>query len=86
MPQESFFGHMKDEIDLSGCKTPEDVRIVIDDYMDYYNTDRYQEHLGGLSPNEFANFIKTGFNPLKIRFSRKKSLMNRVDRQDTSHT
>ncbi|MBI9095502.1 MAG: IS3 family transposase [Sphaerochaeta sp.] len=74
-PQESFFGHMKDEIDLSGCKNPEDVRIVIDDYMDYYNNDRYQEHLGGLSPNEFANFIKTGINPLKIRFSRKKSLM-----------
>lgn len=85
-PQESFFGHMKDEIDLSGCKTPEDVRIVIDDYMDYYNNDRYQEHLGGLSPNEFANFLKTGFNPLKIRFSRSKSLMNKLDRQDTSHT
>jgi len=82
-PQESFFGHMKDEIDLSGCKTPEDVRFVIDEYMDYYNNDRYQEHLGGLSPNEFANYLKTGFNPLKIKFSRPKALTNKAVQQDT---
>lgn len=82
-PQESFFGHMKDEIDLSGCKTPGDVRIVIDDYMDYYNSDRYQEHLGGLSPNEFANYLKTGFNPLKIKFSRPEALTDKVVQQDT---
>lgn len=41
-PQESFHGHMKDEIDLSNCNTIEDVKKVIDDYIDYYNNDRYQ--------------------------------------------
>lgn len=30
-PQESFFGHMKDEIDVSGCKKYREVRPVIDD-------------------------------------------------------
>ena len=29
-PQESFFGHMKDEIDLSNCKTFEEVKNIID--------------------------------------------------------
>ena len=41
-PQESFFGHMKDEINLSECRSYEQVKAVIDDYMDYYNNDRYQ--------------------------------------------
>ena len=48
-PQESFFGHMKDEIDLSGCNTFRDVKKVIDDYMDYYNNERYQWQLAKLS-------------------------------------
>ena len=42
--QESFFGHMKDEIGgrVSVCKTFEKVKSVIDDWMDYYNNERYQ--------------------------------------------
>ena len=59
-PQESFFGHMKDEIDLSGCKTFRDVKKVIDDYMDYYNNERYQWQLAKLSPNEYYEFVTTG--------------------------
>ena len=34
-PQESFFGHMKDEIDLSKCKTFNDVKVIIDDWIEY---------------------------------------------------
>ncbi len=30
-PQESFFGHMKDEIDISQCQTFDEVKAVIDD-------------------------------------------------------
>ena len=41
-PQESFHGHMKDEIDLTDCKILEDVKQLIDDYIDYYNNERYQ--------------------------------------------
>ncbi len=32
-PQESFFGHMKDEIDVSGCTEFEQVREIIDDWV-----------------------------------------------------
>ena len=63
-PQESFFGHMKDEIDLSQCLTFEQVKVVIDDWMDYYNNDRYVWELAKLSPNEYYTYITTGIYPL----------------------
>ena len=63
-PQESFFGHMKDEIDLSECQTFEDVSAIIDDYMDYYNTERYQWELAKLSPVEYYQYCLTGDYPL----------------------
>lgn len=65
-PQESFFGHMKDEIDLRKCKTHEQVCSVIDEWMDYYNNDRYQWDLARLSPNEFYEYTQTGIYPLSI--------------------
>lgn len=64
-PQESFFGHMKDEIDLSNCEKYEDIKKVIDDWMEYYNNERYQWNLAKLSPNEYYEYIKTGIYPLK---------------------
>lgn len=66
-PQESFFGHMKDEIDLSNCKTFIDVKTIIDDWMDYYNNERYQWQLAKLSPNEYYEFITTGIYPLDVK-------------------
>ena len=65
-PQESFFGHMKDEIDLSKCKIFEEVKVIIDDWIDYYNNERYQWQLAKLSPNEYYEYITTGIYPLKI--------------------
>ena len=64
-PQESFFGHMKDEIDLSDCKTFEEVKNIIDDWMDYYNNDRYQWDLAKLSPSEYYKYVITGEYPIK---------------------
>ncbi len=65
-PQESFFGHMKDEImdNLSSVKSFADAKVVIDDYMDYYNNDRCQWELAKLSPNEFYEYCLTGIYPL----------------------
>ena len=40
-PQESFFGHMKDEIDLKNCTTFDELESIINNYMDYYNNYRY---------------------------------------------
>lgn len=68
-PQESFFGHMKDEIDLSGCERFQQVKDIIDDWMDYYNNDCYQWQLAKLSPNEYYNYITTGTYPLPDRIN-----------------
>ena len=64
-PQESFFGHMKDEIDITKCTTFEEVRSIIDDWIDYYNNERYQWQLAKLAPNEYYNYITTGIYPIK---------------------
>ena len=42
-PQESFFGHMKDEIKelIADCDTYDQVSAIVADWMDYYNKDRY---------------------------------------------
>lgn len=63
-PQESFFGHMKDEIDLSECKAYEEVKKIIDDWMEYYNNERYQWELAKLSPNQYYEYITTQIYPL----------------------
>lgn len=63
-PQESFFGHMKQEVSFKGINTFEEIKTVIDDWMDYYNNDRYQWKLSKLSPNEYYNYITTGIYPL----------------------
>ncbi|WP_435575586.1 IS3 family transposase [Clostridium gasigenes] len=41
-PQEYFFGHMKDEIHLGKCNTFNLLKQEIDNYIGYYNNDRYQ--------------------------------------------
>lgn len=65
-PQESFFGHMKDEImdKIAACESFKDAQSVIDDYMDYYNNDRGQWQLAKLSPNEYYEYYTTGIYPL----------------------
>ena len=55
----------KGKIDLSNCKTFGEVKKIIDDWMDYYNNERYQWNLAKLSPNEYYEYIKTGIYPLK---------------------
>jgi len=66
-PQESFFGHMKDEIDLKNCRTHEQVCEVVDDWIDYYNNERYQWGLCKLSPRGYYSFITTGKYPLEVK-------------------
>ena len=65
-PQESFFGHMKDELadEQPAWSCFKDVSDSIDHWIDYYNTERYQWQLAKLSPNEFYEFITTGVYPL----------------------
>lgn len=64
-PQESFFGHMKDELahEMSGWSSFEDVRRSIDNWINYYNNDRYQWDLAKLSPNEYYHYLLSGIYP-----------------------
>lgn len=61
-PIESFFGHMKDEIDLVNCKTFDDVVNEIDKYMDYYNNYRYQWNLNRMSPKAYGDMLRNKMN------------------------
>ena len=67
-PQESFFGHMKDELanESKQWTSFEDVKHSIDDWIDYYNNDRYQWDLAKLSPNEYYDYLVTGVYPILI--------------------
>jgi len=58
-PQESFYGHMKDEIDISQCSTFEEMHRLISDWTDYYNNDRYQWGLARLAPREYHKYLIT---------------------------
>ena len=62
-PQESFHGHMKDEIDISNCQTFEEVKEIIDTYIEYYNKERPQIALAKLTPEEYYQYSITGIYP-----------------------
>ena len=54
-PQESFFGHMKDEIEYRKCNTLNELKQLINNYINYYNNHRYQWNLKKLTPVEYRN-------------------------------
>ncbi len=54
-PQESFFGHMKDEIDYKSCTSFEELKKMVNKYMKYYNNYRYQWGLKKLTPVQYRN-------------------------------
>lgn len=53
--QESFFGHMKDDIDYKSCSSFEELQSLVDNYVNYYNNFRYQWELKKLTPVQFRN-------------------------------
>ena len=53
-PIESFWGRMKTEIGPTKNLSFKQITSLVDSYMAYYNTERGQEALGGLSPWEYA--------------------------------
>jgi transposase InsO family protein len=65
-PQESFFGHMKDEIDISWCIKFVEIHRVITDWTDYYNNERYQWDLMRLAPQEYYQYLLSGEYSLTI--------------------
>lgn len=63
-PQESLFGHMKAEIRLNPSDSNRKIANRVDDWIDYYNNERYQWTLAKLSPCEYYRYITTGIYPL----------------------
>jgi len=61
-PIESFFGHMKDDIDCKQAKTFNTLKDIIDKYMDYYNNKRCQWGIQKMTPVQYRDhlLIKNG--------------------------
>jgi transposase InsO family protein len=56
-PMESFFGHLKDDIDCKEAKTFNDLDGMINNYMEYYNNDRYQWDLKKMTPVQYRDHL-----------------------------
>jgi len=56
-PQESFFGHFKDETNIKQCETLDQVKSEIKQYMIYYNNYRYQWGLKKMTPVQYRNHL-----------------------------
>lgn len=57
-PQESFFGHFKDETNIKKCETLEDVKREVKSYMTYYNNYRGQWNLKKLPPVKYRQQLQ----------------------------
>ena len=57
-PQESFFGHFKDEAYIKTCETLGDVKQEIKSYMTYYNHYRGQWNLKKLPPVKYRQQLQ----------------------------
>lgn len=56
-PQESFFGHMKDEAFIKTCTSLEELKREIKSYMTYYNHYRYQWDLKKMTPVQYRDHL-----------------------------
>jgi putative transposase len=57
-PQESFFGHLKDETSIKACTTLDELKKEIKQYMIYYNHYRYQWNLKKMTPVQYEGTEK----------------------------
>lgn len=56
-PQESFFGHFKDETSLKSYATLDEVKREVKAYMTYYNHYRYQWNLKRMTPVQYRDHL-----------------------------
>jgi putative transposase len=56
-PIESFFGHMKDELDYRSCASFEELRLRVEEYMRYYNYERKQWTRNRMAPIEYRDYL-----------------------------
>lgn len=56
-PTESFFWHLKDEIDVSWCKDFKELEKYIENYIFYYNNERPQWNRKKMTPVQYRNHL-----------------------------
>ena len=56
-PQESFFGHFKDEAYIKPCENLDELKREIKQYMTYYNNYRYQWNLKKMTPAQYRDHL-----------------------------
>ena len=56
-PIESFFGHLKDDVDYSRVETVGELSDMINNYMDYYNNKRFQWDIKKMTPAMYRNHL-----------------------------
>ncbi|MBE9915916.1 IS3 family transposase [Paenibacillus donghaensis] len=56
-PQESFFGHFKDQASIKPCLTLHELKQEIKDYITYYNHYRYQWNLKKMTPVQYRDHL-----------------------------
>lgn len=56
-PQESFFGHFKDEASIKKCTSLEELKRESKHYMTYYNHYRYQWNLKKMTPVQYRDHL-----------------------------
>ena len=58
---ESFFGHMKDEIEYQRCRSFEELKDLVSTYIEYYNTGRQQWGRKKMTPVEYRDHLLSVF-------------------------
>ena len=58
---ESFFGHMKDNIDYQKCRSFSELQSLVDEYIEYYNTGRQQWGRKKMTPVEYRDHLLNVF-------------------------
>ena len=56
-PQESFFGHFKDEVNFKVYNCLDEVKRAVNEYMEYYNNYRYQWNLNKMTPTQYRDHL-----------------------------
>ncbi|SFF18542.1 Transposase InsO and inactivated derivatives [Bacillus sp. OV194] len=56
-PQESFFGHFKDLLEVKSCETLKELQQEVKDAIRYYNYDRYQWNMKKMTPVQYRDHL-----------------------------
>ncbi len=58
-PIESFFGHLKDEVEFKQAKTFNELKAILSEYINYYNEERCQWDIQKMTPVQYRDHLLT---------------------------